>query len=59
MQKLTIELTQEQAYNVMEALEVYIREALNKDEVIEDLMWLSNMLDAWKEIKTAWEGAPA
>ena len=60
MQNLTIELTQQQAYDVAVALEGYIRDALNSErETVEDLIWLSDLLDAWKKIKTAWEGAPA
>ena len=58
MQKLTIELTQEQAAQVLEALEIYIKGIFNEDEIVEDLVWLSDLLIGWRTIKTAWEEAP-
>ena len=59
MQKLTIELTQEQAEQVLEALEIYIKGILNEDEIVEDLVWLSDLLIGWRTIKNAWEGLQA
>lgn len=59
MQKLTIELTQEQAEQVLEALEIYIKGIFNEDEIVEDLVWLSDLLIGWRTIKNAWEGLQA
>lgn len=59
MQKLTIELTQEQAEQVLEALEIYIKGIFNEDEIVEDLVWLSDLLIGWRTIKNAWEGLRA